>query len=201
MATKTLERLRLEVTLPDLCLHPTNEVLCQAGDIVRPDAEWRDVYDEAMDSIVEIGAETTLANHRSQVPMRRAQQANVDTPRRFTADPSNVPSLQDAEQSCLKIRRQLSHFVQEERPAVCLLERASVRLHRAGERPPLVAEELALDELTRKAPAVQRHERTIVPPPSFVKRARDVLLANARFTMDQDGPRQIGKSIDIGHDG
>ena len=57
---------------------------------------------------------------------------------------------------------------------------------RPGERPLLVPEQLALDQLARHRRAVQRDERPATPRAPFVQRARDQLLARARLAQDAD---------------
>ncbi len=82
-----------------------------------------------------------------------------------------------------------------------LLERAAVGLDRPCERPTLMTEELAFDELSRKPSAIDRHERPVASRPSFMKRSGDVLFSDAGFASDQNGPRQSRKAIHVGHHG
>ena len=133
--------------------------------------------------------------------MRRANQSNVHRSPGLAADPANLPSFQDSKQTRLKIRRQFRDFVQEKGPAVRLFESAATSLNGTGERSALVPEELALDEIPRKPASVERYERPILATPAFVQGPRDVFLAHAGFSADQDGPRQASEPIDIGHDG
>jgi hypothetical protein len=97
----------------------------------------------------------------------------------------------------LEIGRQLPDFVKKERPAVRLLKCPTMRLDCPRERPALVSEQLALDEVARKPSTVERHERPMLPPTAFVKRSRHMLFADARLASDQDGPRQPRKPIDL----
>ena len=61
---------------------------------------------------------------------------------------------------------------------------------RAGKRALLVAEQFRLDQFARDGRHVDRHERTVAPPAVVVQRARDQLLAGARFAGNEY--RQIG---------
>jgi hypothetical protein len=133
--------------------------------------------------------------------VRRAYQSNVDTPRGLATHTSNVPTLQHAKEPRLKISGQLCDFVQKKRPTVRLLEGSAVRLHCTRERAAFVPKELALDQLAGKPTAIERHERAILAPPTFVKRPRDVLFADARLATNQNGPRQARESIDLCHHG
>src|SRR5690606_42132753 len=57
------------------------------------------------------------------------------------------------------VRLHLGDLVQEERPSVRQLERPRLLVHRTGEGPLLVAEELVLLDLPREGAAVQGDER------------------------------------------
>ena len=198
---ETFKRLRREAPLANLGLHLAKEVLRQEADVVGTDAQGWDLDHQAMDSIVEVRAEATLVHHRTQISVRCANQPNVDAAGCFTANAPDMPSFQHAKEPSLQARRQLCDFIEKERPAVRLLERSAMRLDRAGERPSLVSKELALNELARKTTAVERHERALAAPPSFVKRPRDVLFADACFASNEDRPGQVRESIHLGHDG
>jgi hypothetical protein len=152
-----------------------------------------------VDPVVKVGPESAFMHHRPQVLVRRAHQSNVDAPRGLATHPPNVPTLQHAQEPRLKIMRQLRDFVQKECPSVRLLECPAVRVYGTRERAALVPKELALDELARKPTAVEWHERACLTPPPFVQRPGDVLFANPRLALNQDGPRQTRESIDIGH--
>lgn len=201
MPLQTFQRLRVEAAISDFWLHEPKEVPRQRCDVVWTCAQRRDLDDEAVDSVVQVRAEAALAHHGPQIPVRRAHEANVDSARRFAAHPTNVPGLQNAKEPRLKSRRQLGDLVQEQRPSMRLLERAAMSLHRTGERTPRVPEELALNQFAWKPTAVEGDERTFVPRPLLVKPTGDVLLANPRFASNQNRPRQLRESIDLGHDG
>ena len=66
----------------------------------------------------------------------------------------------------------------------------------AGERPFLVAEQLALEQRFRQGRAVDGDEREIPPRRSFVHGPRDQLLAGAGLAEDQDGADRLGHMAD-----
>jgi len=152
-----------------------------------------------MDSIVEVGTESSLLYQRSQVLVGGAHQSNVDPARGVAAHATDLPTLQHPKEPCLKIWGQLRDFIEEEGPAVGLLECPAMGSNRAGKGAALVSEQLALDEVPREPTAVEGHERTVPAPPSFVQCARDVLLAHTCFSSNQDGPGQARQAIDLGH--
>ena len=94
-----------------------------------------------------------------EVLVRRRQHAHVDVDDVLAADARDLPRLHRAQHLGLRHEVHVADLVEEERPAVRLLEEAAALLLRAGEGAPLVAEELTLDELARDGRAVDLHER------------------------------------------
>ena len=82
--------------------------------------------------------------------------------------------------------RDLANLVEEERPAVGLLEAALAPADRARERALLVAEELALEERLGERRAVELHEgRLSLRGAVLVDRLRDELLARPALAGDE----------------
>jgi hypothetical protein len=154
-----------------------------------------------MDSVVEVWSEASFTHHRAEVSVGGAEQSNVDAAPGLAAHTANLPGFEDAKEARLKIGRQLGDLVEEERAPVRLLERPAMGLDRPCERAALVPEELALDELARKPAAIDRHEWAFSPRSPFVQRLSDVLFADSGLALNQNGPRQSRKTIDLGHDG
>src|ERR1700731_2666872 len=92
--------------------------------------------------------------------------------------------LQNAQQLGLQRRRNITHFVQEERAFVCRLETANLLRYGSGERAFLVAKELAFQQIQRNGSAIQPYEGTSAPRAEVVNRVRDELLAGACFSLD-----------------
>ena len=83
--------------------------------------------------------------------MGRGDQAHVHRHRARTAHRADLALLQHAQQLDLKGRRGLADLVQEQGAAIGPLEQADVVIDGAGEGPALVAEELALQQLSGMA--------------------------------------------------
>src|SRR5258708_30948289 len=66
------------------------------------------------------------------------------------------------------------------------LEAAELAFDRAGKSAAFVAEEFAFNELRRKAGAIDFQERRVAARAEFMNQARDVVLAAAAFTGDQE---------------
>ena len=88
----------------------------------------------------------------------RGDQADVDPDRLGAADAHELALLEHAQQLDLHLERQLADLVEEQRAAVGQLELADLARVRAGERPPLVAEQLGLQDLGRDRGAVDGQE-------------------------------------------
>ena len=85
---------------------------------------------------------------------------------------------------------QVPDLVEKDGAAVGKLELAPAQRCRAGERPLLVAEQLALDQLGRDRGAVDFHERTCRKRTVTVDVGGQQLLARAGFSRQQD--RDVG---------
>ena len=153
-----------------------------------------------MDTVVEVGSKAPFAHHGAQIFVGGAEQSNVHAALGLAAHTADLPSFEDAKQARLQIGRELGDLVEKERAAVRLLEGPAMGLDRAGERAALVPEELALDELARKATSIDWDERAFLPRPALVQRLGDVLFSDAGLSPNQNGPWQGRKTIDLGHD-
>jgi hypothetical protein len=72
----------------------------------------------------------------------------------------------------LRARIDLPDFIKEESAASGLFETADAPFMRAGERPPFVPEQFALEKLRRKCGTMYNHKFRFVPPTQIVNRMR-----------------------------
>lgn len=87
-------------------------------------------------------------------------------------------------------QRQLPHLVEEEGAAVGLLESSAPQPGRAGERPLLVAEELAFENALGQGGAVELDHGTVGVWAAGVDGVGQKLLAHPRFAKEEHrGPR------------
>src|SRR4029434_10587469 len=113
-------------------------------------------------------------------------QADVDPDGAFASHPLEFLLLENAQQLRLELERQLSDLVEEERPAFRHLEAADLPPDRPGERAPLMAEQLALEQPGGDRRTVQLDERPGAASASIVDPPRDQLLPRPRLTLDED---------------
>jgi hypothetical protein len=116
------------------------------------------------------------------------------------ADALDLAGLDRAQELGLRLEREVADLVEEERAGVGELELALLRLHRAGERALLVAEELALDQVLRDRGAVELDERTLRAAAAEVDRARDQVLARSVLAGDQHLALRRGDALDLAHE-
>ena len=76
-------------------------------------------------------------------------------------------------------------FIQNYGPALSHLQSPRLRLHRAGERPTLVAEQFAFEQTLRNGRTIDGDQRTSRASAVSVYRPRDAFFAGSRLSRDQ----------------
>src|SRR5207302_8715975 len=112
--------------------------------------------------------------------VRRGDDTHVDLPRASAPEALELLLLQHAQELWLELGRNVADLVEEQRASVCQLEPPHALRDRTGERAPLVAEQLALEETRRDGRTVELHERPLAALAQLVNGARDELLAGPR---------------------
>jgi hypothetical protein len=92
---------------------------------------------------------------------------------------------QHTEQAGLHGRRHVADLIEKNRPAVGGFEKANLILHRPGERPLAMPEELTLQQRFRQRGAVDGDERPLRPLAGAMDAARHQLFAGAGLAFDQ----------------
>src|SRR6185436_15810712 len=144
----------------------------------------------------EILAEAPLADERLEVAVRGGDDAHVDGDDLAAPDPLELPLLEHPEELGLELGSEVPDLVEVEGAAVRQLEAAEAALVSVGERAPLVAEELGLEERGRDRRAGDRHERLARAPAVVVDRAGDHFLAGARLSPQEHGDVGAGDPAD-----
>ena len=101
------------------------------------------------------------------------------------ADAAEFPALQHAEQLRLHGETHLADFVEKQGAPARLLETSGAAVGRARERPALVPEELALEEVLRDRGAVDLDEGLPATRAALVDGLGDQLFAGARFAENE----------------
>ena len=125
---------------------PRQEVAYEFRNVGLVLAQRRYLHDEHVDAVEQIHAEASFPNRFLEVSVCGADHTHVHADLRFASHALERSLLQDAKDLGLGAERHVADFVQEERPAIGLLEFASLPRDRGGKSAPFVAKECALDQ-------------------------------------------------------
>src|SRR5262249_4308845 len=167
-----------------------DEVAHEERDVLAPLAQWGQSELHHLQAVQEVLSERPLSNARGEVDVGRRDQTEVGAHELRAAETPELALLEDAEQLRLCVQGQVPDLVEEQRGAVCQLEHARAPRVGAGERTPLVAEELALEGAGRNRVAVERHQVVPATRAQPVEDTGHQLLARSRLAGDQD--RDVG---------
>jgi hypothetical protein len=194
------ERVRLD---PDdrhrareLFVQQRDEVLDEQRHVFEPIAQRRHREHVHLQAIVEILSQPSFGDGLLRVPVRRGDETHVDRHLARRADGPHAPLLDRAQQLRLGLGAHLRDLVEVERASLGRAEQTEILRDRPAERAPLVAEELALDEIARQRRAVQRDERRLRLRPAFVDGSRHELLAGAALADDENRAARGGGGLD-----
>ena len=143
---------------PQLPAEPAQVMADQHRQVVAPLPQRGQVDRVAADAVVEIRAVLPHVRPLLQVAVGRGDRPHVGPDGLAAADPHELLLLQDPQDLGLRPQGHVADLVQEERAAIALLELADPPAVGPGEGAPLVAEQLALEEVLRDRGAVQRQE-------------------------------------------
>src|SRR5439155_13993772 len=115
-------------------------------------------------------AETTLPHLRFEIAVRCRDHPDVHALDGLTSDPLDLPGLERPQHLRLQGDGNFADLIQEEGPAVSLLELPASRLDRAREGAAGVAEQLALEERLGYGRAVDGHHGPLAPRAGNVDR-------------------------------
>ena len=122
-------------------------------------AQRRQLDREHVQPVVEVLAQLAGPHRLGRVEVGRGDDPDVHRLLLAAAETPERALLQHAQQLHLRRRLHLGDLVEEQRAAVRELEHAGPAIVRAGERPLLVAEDLALEQRFGDRRAVDRDER------------------------------------------
>ena len=128
--------------------------------------------------------------------MGGADEPHVHLDGHRVADPLDLPLLDDPQELHLHGRGDVPDLVEQQRPAVGLLEAAAAIPQGAGEGALHVPEQLALEEVLVQRRAGDPDERPRGAPRAAVDRLGDALLAGTALPQDHHGGVGVGDQAD-----
>ncbi len=168
--------------------HLLDQVPRQGKDVVPAFPQRRYVQRDHIDPVVEIAPETTLGDELVQVPVCRCDQPEIGPDDLRAAKPLEVLFLECPQEFRLHLEGHVSYFVEKEGTPVGEFEFAGLALCLgAGECPPFIPEELALDEVLGYGRAVDANEGIEPARASLVNGLGEELLAGSTLPGDQYG--------------
>src|SRR5215475_6623307 len=103
----------------------------------------------------------TLPDSTAEIAVRGGDDPQVDADGLGPSDPLKFSLLKEPQQFGLKFRRNVSHFIQENRSPVRQFHFPSFELQSTGKRPLFVTEKLALQQFLRQPDTVDRNKRLV----------------------------------------
>src|SRR5438093_46824 len=181
---------------------PAQKVLGERQDVARPLAQRRQREGEHGQAMVEILAEASALDRRSEILVGRRQDPHVDVLVARRAQPAHRALLEHLEQLRLERLGEEAHLVEEDRPAVRGLEQAGLGPSGVGEGAALEAEHLRLEQGFRNRRAVDVDEGTVGAGPGLVDHPGQEALPRPGLALDQYGrkPTQLALPLQEPHD-
>ena len=171
-------------------------VVDEKRNVFRPLAERRDGDPDGAQPIIEIVPEMASLDIPLQVAMGGGNDPDVRLERFFRPQGRKISSLQHMQQLGLERQRHVPDLVEEQHPAVGLLELAPPRADGAGECAPLVAEHFALEQGIGQGGAVHLDEGLPQPVGPLVEFPNDQFFAYAGFPADDHVEAGLGDLFD-----
>ena len=146
---------------------------------------------DRIDPIIQVLAETSFPHQLFQVHVGRADEPDIHRNRLAATDPHHAAVLDGSQEFRLQMQRDVADFVQEERPAVGLLELAHMVRMRIGERALHMTEEFALEQGFRNGAGIDRHHGLSAPETAGMDFPRQDILAGSVLAGDEH--RRVGR--------
>src|SRR3990170_8057497 len=174
-----------------------DKILCELWDIGAPLPQWRDDDGYDVQPIEKVFPKRASLDLILQVFIGGSDDPDIDLDVLPAPNPPHLPFLQGAQYLGLQVDVQLADLVQEQGALVGCLEEAQATEGGPGERPLLVAEQLALDEGLRDRGAAQRYKRSLPARAVPVDGPGDELLPGPALPDEQDGGVAAGDLLDL----
>ncbi len=177
------------------CVVAAKEEAREVGQILDAIAQRRHLDRHDIEPVEEVLAELPFLDRLVEIDVGRGDETQVGLDRLHAADALDLAFLDRAQQLGLQLVAKIADLVEEQRAAGGELELADLLPDRAGERPFLVSEERALDQLLRNRGEVDRDKRRIRSPARTMDQPGEELFSCAAFAEDEHGHRRGRDSL------
>src|SRR5215470_8604546 len=110
----------------------------QKRNVPRTVPQWRNPNRENVQSKIQILAKLFVPDHLFQVSVRGSHQPHIHALRASASQPLELLLLHHAQQLWLQFQRNVTNFVEKERPPIGQLEAADLLRHRSGKSTPFM---------------------------------------------------------------
>jgi len=156
-------------------------MICERKNIFAAFAKRRNRDLQNVEAEKKIFSELASSDRGLEINVCECDEASFDAKRFRSTKALEGTLLQDAQQFCLRARRESGDFVEDDGAGAAELEAAEFAVNGSGEGAPFVAKEFAFDEIGRKRGAVDFEKRSVTARAEFVNKTREMVLARAGF--------------------
>ena len=181
---------------PQLLGAALQEMLGQHGHVLGTLAQRGQTQPDHIQAVEQVFTEHPILDPLLQVLVGGSNHADIAFDRRMATNPVELPIRQHAQQPGLQIEGHVTDFVQEQGPALRLLETPSALRLRPGEGATLMAEQLRLQQILGNGGGVDGHERAVCDRRVLVQGTRHQFLARTGFAGDQHGDGTLAEATD-----
>ena len=172
----------------------------EQGNVLFALAQSGNAYLYGVETVVEILAETAVFASLAHVEVGCCDDAYIGLTHGTRTHTQELARLEHTQQAHLRLERQFTYFVEEERTSVGNLEIAFVLRLRVGESAFLMSEEFGVDGALRDSAAVDGEIRSVFAGRESMDDLRKMLLTYTGFAGDehtQIGARYLHRNLDI----
>src|SRR5258708_1568594 len=155
------------------------ERVAQQHDVARALSKWYQTDVEHLQPVEEVFAKVATLDRLAQAAVGRRNDPAVGLQQPCPAKPLKFSLLKHAQELGLRRQAHLADLVEEQHTTGGELDLSRLGLLRAGERAPLVAEQLRLEQLLRQRGTVQRDKWSALSRGGAMDEARDHFLSCA----------------------
>src|SRR5580704_16709949 len=146
--------------------------------------------------VVEVAPKFFRHHHLFQVAMSRGYDSSIHVLGPSTAQPLELPLLQDAQELRLQLERNVADFIQKQRSLVRQLNPPNLLSDCTREGAAFVAKQFAFEQATGDRGAVYFYERPVPSWAAIVNGARNEFLARAGLSQEEHGGIAWGHHVD-----
>src|ERR1043166_8726528 len=169
----------------------------QERDVIASLAQRRYLDRKYVKTIIKIASKSLLIYSLPQICVRSRNQARIGVNGSSTSQPLEFPLLKDSQELGLELKRNVADLVEKYGAAVGQFETPDALRNGAGERAPLVPEQLAFEQAGGNRRTVELHERARPPKAEIVDCASDQFFSSSRLAKYQYSRIGGRHSLDI----